>query len=126
MFKFIKRFFIWWQDATVGTLLFTMLKGQKVGEDGQGNRYYQTKDGSRRWVIYNGTVEATRVPAEWHGWLHKTFAAPPTVEPLESQPWEKPHKPNLTGTKGATMPPGSLLRDGKRHRATGDYEPWKP
>ena len=26
----------------------------------------------KRWVIYNGVVEASRVPADWHGWLHYT------------------------------------------------------
>jgi NADH:ubiquinone oxidoreductase subunit len=126
MLKFIKQIFIWWQDATIGTLLYTKLKGKKVGQDGQGNTYYQTSDGKRRWVIYNGVVEASRVPAEWHGWLHKTVAEPPTVKPPKVKPWERPHQANLTGTGGAYFPPGSLTREGKRDPATGDYEAWKP
>lgn len=126
MFKFFKSIFIWWQNATVGTMLMTMIRGRKVGRDGDGNTYYQTKDGKRRWVIYNGTVEASRVPPEWHLWLHKTVNEPPTVKPLKTQPWEKPYKPNLSGTKGAYYPPGSLRKGAKRPKATGDYEAWKP
>ena len=118
MFNFLKRIFVWWQDATIGTFLHTALKGKKVGQDGQGNTYYQTKDGTRRWVIYNGRVEASRVPAEWHGWLHKTQNEPPTINPPKVNGWEKPHQANLTGTKGAYLPAD--------RQTTGDYEAWKP
>ena len=105
-----------------------------VGEDEFGNRYYRTKDGkidsalglNRRWVIYNGTVEASRVPPDWHGWLHYTFDEPPTVEPLKRQSWELDHQPNLTGTLGAWRPKGAISRGGERPKATGDYEAWRP
>jgi NADH:ubiquinone oxidoreductase subunit len=97
-----------------------------VGEDAFGNRYFQNKDGSRRWVLYNGTVEASRVPPDWHGWMHHTFAEPPTKAPLKTKPWEMPHQPNLTGTPEAWRPQGSLQRSGQRPPATGDYQAWKP
>ena len=126
MWKFIKRFFIWWQDYTIGTWLFTKFKGRKVGRDDEGNVYYQSKDGKKRWVLYNGEVEASRVPPEWHLWLHKTRDDPPTIVPVKAKEWEKPHQPNLTGQKGAYFPPGSLERGGKRAPADGDYEAWKP
>ena len=61
------------------------LRGSAVGTDQFGNRYYQNKDGSRRWVIYNGTVEASRVPPDWHGWLHHTYAEPPTKAPFKTR-----------------------------------------
>ena len=126
MWNFIKRIFIWWQDYTIGTWLFTKLKGRKVGRDEQGNVYYQSKDGKKRWVIYNGEVEASRIPPEWHLWLHKTSEEPPTIVPVKAKKWEKPHQPNLTGKKGAYYPPGSLERGGERAAADGDYEAWKP
>jgi NADH:ubiquinone oxidoreductase subunit len=118
--------FVWWRGATLGTLVTTWFSGQAVGEDKYGNRYYQNKTGLRRWVLYNGTVEASRVPPEWHGWLHHTFRQPPTVAPLVTRSWEKEHQPNLTGTAGAYHPPGSLAAEGERPPATGDYEAWKP
>jgi len=123
----ILRFlFVWWRNATVGTWLMTWFSGQFVGQDKFGNRYYQSKGGVRRWVIYNGTVEASRVPADWHGWLHHTLRQPPTIDPPTVRPWEKDHLPNMTGTPGALRPQGSLAGKGVRPKATGDYEAWTP
>jgi NADH:ubiquinone oxidoreductase subunit len=123
--KFILQFFTWWNGQTLGTRFYTWRKGRKVGEDGQGNIYYHDKADQRRWVIYNGLAEPSRVPPEWHGWLHFTQAAPPGKD-LELRDWQKPHKPNLTGTPDAYRPDGSLLKPGGRPPATGDYEAWTP
>src|SRR5206468_6915581 len=101
MKQWILMLFVWWRGATWGTLLATLLYGQSVGADEFGNRYYQNKTGRRRWVLYNGTVEASRVPPDWHGWLHFTFREPPTLAPLTPRSWEKPYIPNLTGTLAA-------------------------
>ena len=121
-----RMIFSWWNSATWGTLLHTKLRGAAVGEDQFGNRYFQNKDSSRRWVLYNGTVEASRVPPDWHGWLHHTYAEPPTKAPFKTQKWETEHQPNLTGTEGAYRPAGSLQKSGQRPGATGDYQAWKP
>jgi NADH:ubiquinone oxidoreductase subunit len=124
--KFLRQLFIWWHGQTLGTRLFTWRQGSLVGTDGQGNRYYQDRKARRRWVIYNGEVEASRVPAEWHGWLHYTVDLPPDRANYPSRSWFKPHQPNLTGSLAAYRPAGSLLGDGQRAAATGDYEAWKP
>jgi NADH:ubiquinone oxidoreductase subunit len=125
--KFIGMIFGWWNSATFGTLATTWFSGSYVGTDSNGNRYYQSKkDGARRWVVYSGLVEASRVPAEWHGWLHHTFAEPPTTTPFKLKTWEKDHRPNFTGTPDAYRPDGSLLAAGKRPPATGDYQAWRP
>ena len=118
--------FTWWNGQTLGTRFYTWRMGQRVGEDDQGNIYYQTKDAKRRWVIYNGEAEASRISPDWHGWLHHTFEEPPTVEPLKRQSWERDHIPNLTGTVHAWRPQGSIARSGERQKATGDYEAWRP
>ena len=114
----------WWDGQTLGTRIYTSRKGQRVGEDEQGNVFYQTADGKRRWVIYNGEIEASRVSPEWHGWLHQTYQDPPTKAPLARKSWEKAHKPNLTGTPAAYHPPGSLLSSKPVVRK--DYEAWQP
>jgi NADH:ubiquinone oxidoreductase subunit len=123
---------------SLGTKLFTWFRGQLVGIDQFGNRYYRERRGrplkrgagrdsrERRWVVYDGEPEASRVPPEWHGWLHHTFAEPPKDAGKKKYPWQKDHVPNLTGTPYAYRPPGSLLRGGHRPKATGDYEPWTP
>ena len=120
----LAQIFTWWNGQTLGTKLWTARNGVRVGEDDQGNVYYQSKDGSRRWVIYDGEAEASRVPPEWHGWLHHTWQEPPTVAPLPRRPWMKPHVPNLTGTEAAYRPPGSLLAP--KPSAPRDYEAWTP
>jgi NADH:ubiquinone oxidoreductase subunit len=127
----LKRIFTWWNGATIGALYDIGRRGVLVGEDEQGNKYYQERKASldgrpRRWVVYNGVAEASRVPVDWHGWMHHTFEDPPTVAPFKLKAWEKPHQPNRTGTPGAYHPPGSLERGGQRAKATGDYEAWTP
>lgn len=121
---FLKRLLTWWNSQTIGTQLFTWRNGQKVGEDDQGNVFYQTAGGKRRWVIYNGEMEASRVSPDWHGWLHFTWNEPPSEVPLKHKPWEKPHQENLTGTDAAYAPPGSIRRPTPAPRA--DYEAWQP
>jgi NADH:ubiquinone oxidoreductase subunit len=116
---------------SIGTKLFTWLRGEFVGSDGQGNRYYQEKKvvpgrRRRRWVMYNGEVEASRVPPEWHIWLHYTTDTLPPAGGPPRKSWEKPHQPNLTGTADAYRPAGHTLSGGRRAKATGDYEPWTP
>ena len=116
--------------TTLGTRLKTWLTGQLVGKDQFGNRYYRSRRGARygreqRWVIYEGEVEASRVPPAWHAWLHHLAAEAPLGE-RHRWAWQKEHQPNLTGTPDAYRPPGSVLEGGHRDRATGDYEPWTP
>jgi NADH:ubiquinone oxidoreductase subunit len=117
--------------STIGTLLHTWMFGERVGTDAFGNRYYRSRKLSRygreqRWVLYKGTDEASKVPAEWHAWLHHISEAPLTEKGPKRRPWQKPHLPNLTGTPYAYRPQGHELRGGKRAPATGDYEPWTP
>ena len=120
------RIFTWWHDCTLGTALNTLISGTKIGMDEQGNRYYRGRKGDRRWVIYNGDIEASRVPPDWHAWLHGLSSQPPSEAPLATKPWEKEHIANPTGTAQRYLPPGSLAKGGKRPAADGDYEPWRP
>jgi NADH:ubiquinone oxidoreductase subunit len=114
----------------IGTWLFTLMRGEAIGTDSDGNRYYQERKARpgmrrRRWVIYKGAAEASSVPPEWHAWLHYNMQEPP-LQPKRPWPWQKPHRPNLTGTPQAYRPPGHDYRGGHRAKATGDYEPWQP
>ena len=129
----LKSIFTWWNGATIGIRFAVARQGVFVGDDEYGNKYYEgvgergTFDGrKRRWVIYRGYAEASKVPAEWHGWLHHTFDEPPTTQPLKREAWEQDHLPNLTGTIWAWRPKGAISRGGERAKATGDYEAWRP
>ncbi|CUH42088.1 MULTISPECIES: NADH:ubiquinone oxidoreductase subunit NDUFA12 [Ruegeria] len=114
----------WWNGSTLNTQIYTSRKGIKVGEDDEGNVFYHNADDSRRWVIFNGEAEASRVDPDWHGWLHRTWDEPPTDKPLKHKSWEKPHQENLTGSALAYAPAGSLRRPDPVERK--DYEAWSP
>ena len=114
----------WWNGQTLNTQLYTWRKGVKVGQDEQGNTYYRSRDDKRRWVIFNGESEASRVSPEWHGWLHHTWKQTPVDAPLKHKSWEKPHSENLTGSALAYAPAGSLRKTQPVPRQ--DYEAWQP
>ena len=116
----------WWNGQTIGTQVFTWRRGERVGEDSQGNVFYRTRDDAKRWVIYNGEAEASRVDPEWHGWLHGAFDDVPESNLPPAKVWEADYTPNATGTAKAYLPQGSLDRGGKRAKAVGDYEAWSP
>ena len=127
----LSKIFTWWDGATIGTLFNSALTGEHVGTDAQGNRYYRAKkklpDGrERRWVLYSGANDASRVPAEWHGWLHGSFDGVPESHLPPPRIWETDYTPNATGTAQAYRPQGALERGGRRAAATGDYEAWTP
>jgi NADH:ubiquinone oxidoreductase subunit len=130
--RVLNKLFGWWNGATIGTLVTVKSRGDHVGTDEFGNRYFQSRDTKsydgrrRRWVLYNGYADASKVPPDWHGWLRYTFDEPPSQEPLPRRAWERSHMPNLTGTPMAWLPPGSLAGEGRRPKADGDYEAWRP
>jgi NADH:ubiquinone oxidoreductase subunit len=122
--------FTWWNGATVGTLLFSRRNGSKVGVDALGNAYFEggtdVHGKPRRWVIYSGSNDASRVPPEWHGWLHGTVEETPDRALPPPRPWQAEPSQNMTGTRAAYFPAGALEAGGKRAAATGDYEAWSP
>ncbi|KAF9364442.1 hypothetical protein BGX34_001542 [Mortierella sp. NVP85] len=87
-------------DTKVGTL---------VGTDKFGNKYYENLNesyGRTRWVQFakedtyfsRAEMNASQVPAEWHGWLHRMLDAPPTVDTTMVAPkWGVEYTENLTG-----------------------------
>ena len=128
---FLAQALTWWNGQTLGTRFHTWRRGERIGEDQFGNVYYQGSSigpagKPRRWVVYNGESEASRIPPDWHGWMHYTVDEPPTVTPLPAKPWEIEHKPNMTGTPAAYYPPGSLANPKQDHHGAPDYEPWTP
>ncbi len=117
--------------STASMLYLTWRRGTFVGQDQYGNKYYKgkpvhTQFHERRWVLYAGEPEATRMPPEWQGWIHHQLKDPPAAENPLRRSWQRAYVPNVTGTDMAYRPPGHTLAAGYRDRATGDYEPWTP
>ena len=73
---------------------------KKEGIDDYGNIYYSKKNKSainnyreRRWVIYNGEIEASKVPQQWNAWLHHVISSIPSNR-TKKEKWMKKHLPN--------------------------------
>ncbi|MGI4851091.1 MAG: NADH-ubiquinone oxidoreductase subunit NDUFA12 family protein [Janthinobacterium lividum] len=114
-----------------GMKIFTCLKGNFIGQDQEGNKYYQerfwtkrSRRTPRRWVIYKNLMEGSQVPAEWFGWLHHMLEASLDIQLNKS--WQKPHLPNLTGTPLAYKPDGHISKEKSKKSTTKSYQPWKP
>jgi NADH:ubiquinone oxidoreductase subunit len=118
--------------ATIGTRIYTALKGKLVGKDSYGNCYYEARaeltcDGKKkRWVMYAGAAEPSKVPPHWHGWLHYSTDTLPSEQDAKPYSWSIDPQQNMTGTRLAYVPPGHASKGGMRDRTVADYEAWKP
>jgi len=121
MKNFLKQIFTWWHKQTIGTFIYTIFTGKFSGKDEFGNKYYSNNKG-KRWVIYKNTIEASKIPAEWHSWIHFLSRNVPP-ENIKKFFWQKKHEENLTGTKNAHKPDGSLFTDLKKNMKK--YETWE-
>ena len=121
MASFLKQIFTWWNRQTIGTFIYTLFTGKLAGRDEFGNKYYSNSKG-KRWVIYKDTVEASKIPPEWHLWIHFLKKNVP-LKNMDKFLWQKKYEENLTGTKKAHKPEGSLTSDSKK--SMKKYETWK-
>ena len=116
---------------SIGTKLYTWFYGKIVGTDEIGNKYYTNSNNpsdlnSKRWVIFDGEIEASKIPPHWHAWLHKSIDVPP-LNYNHKYSWQKDHKQNMTGTKNAHFPSSNPLSSKYRpNQIKADYESWSP
>tara|TARA_Y100000590_G_scaffold397469_1_gene479044 strand:- start:1119 stop:1472 length:354 start_codon:yes stop_codon:yes gene_type:complete len=116
---------------SLSTLIYTWFYGYFVASDNFGNKYYcnsknfeSTK--AKRWVIFKGENEASKIPPHWHSWLHKTTNIPP-IDYNHKYSWQKEHKENMTGTSKAYFPETHPLSESyNENKKQIDYEKWKP
>ena len=120
--SFLKQIFTWWHKQTIGTFFYTLIAGKFVGKDQFGNKYYSDSKGKKRWVIYSDRVESSKIPPNWHTWIHFIKKDKPNLN-AKVFSWQKQYEENLTGTKRAHKPDGSLLKDSKKNMKK--YETWK-
>ena len=117
----IKQIFTWWNSQTIGTFLYTIFFGKLVGKDDSGNKYYQNNSG-KRWVIYKGEINASKITSEWYSWMHNISKESPLEKKTTKYSWQKPHIENKTGTKEAYKP-NTISKNNKDFKK---YEPWNP
>ena len=121
MINFFKQIFTWWHRQTVGTFIYTLFTGKLVGVDEFGNKYYSNSK-EKRWVIYKNQIESSKIPPEWHLWIHHLSKEKPSNK-ASNFPWQKKYEGNLTGTEKAHKPEGSLTTNPKKNMKK--YETWK-
>ena len=119
MLTLLKKIFIWWNQDTIGTKIKTIFFGKLAGTDSYGNKYYESKSG-KRWVIYSNEIDASKIPVEWYSWMHFTKNRIEKNHELKKYEWQKPHKPNLTGSDAAYYP-----NKNKQDAIDKKYKSWK-
>ena len=123
----LKYLFTWWNGNTVGTKLYTFLKGRKVGEDYLGNSYFESKNLESRWCIYSNQSEASRISPEWNSWLRYISNTVPTSDNITYE-WQKRFDGNATGL-GSAYKPSTIIAGRSKEELEhyqSDYKAWKP
>lgn len=100
-------------------LLYTHFLGQKVGTDAFGNQYFQHKHpkNTKKWVVYNGINDPSKIPVNWYMWLHSNIKDEPK-ENLSS--WQ----PNVTQTPFAFKGTNSI--ENIEPNRSNNYSKWVP
>ena len=132
--KWLLQLFTWWNEQTLSTRLHTWRYGERVGEDQFGNVYYRWRDGkidpalgfNRRWVIFNGVSEGSKVPPGWYGWLHHMTERCPPTRITSRASGKSPTFRTRRERRTPGVRQGSTLAAGTRPKATGDYQAWSP
>ena len=78
--------------------IYTFLNGKFVGKDEFGNKYYENKKKQKRWVVYKGEIDASKISNEWFSWIHFTKNKMEINKNTKKYSWQKPHSSNKTGT----------------------------
>ena len=90
-----------------------MFVGKFIGKDEFGNKYYSSSSG-KRWVVYKNEVESSKIPPEWHLWIHFLIKNKPADNQNRFN-WQKNYQENLTGTAKAYKPDGILSSTSKKN-----------
>ena len=89
----------------IGTILYSLLNGKKVGEDNQGNKFFiHKKNKKKRWVLYKERIDPTNLEVEWQIWLTETNKNKEIIINKPDFKWQKSKKANLTGTLDSYHP----------------------
>lgn len=119
--------------------LYLKMFAVNVGHDIHGNLYFESKQKDcfgrkERFCFYNGRAEASKIPAEWHAWMHhqKVHISTTGITHVK-RGWQKNHIQTLTGTKYRYLPENHPLYDKSHdlHQCESQssalkYKSWSP
>jgi NADH:ubiquinone oxidoreductase subunit len=110
----------------IATRILTYFTGKFVGKDYFGNSYYRSifkrAGKEKRWVIFSGMVEGSKIPPKWYRWIHYISDKLPIEEINEQHFWQQPYAPNHTGTDKAYYPIENKFRNNNQL----NYKSWNP
>ena len=121
MLTFVKQIFVWWNRDTIGTKLYTTFFGKLVGKDDFGNKYYENKKKTKRWVIFREEIDASKISADWYSWIHFMKNKIEFDTKVKKYDWQKPHLSNQTGTKNAYHPNKKDVEIKKKYKIWKSY-----
>lgn len=103
----------------LNSIIFTKIFGVHAGEDLYGNQFYfrKTSEEEKRWVVYKGMYDPSKISDEWHSWLHFIN----DIKPFKSK---KTWIPNTTGTKFSHNSISSI--ENTPQTTLQYYESWDP
>ena len=112
---------------SIGTILYSLLNGKKVGEDNQGNKFYiHKKNTKKRWVLYKKQIDPTNLEVEWQVWLTKTNKDQDIIINKPNFKWQKNKKANLTGTIDSYHPANYSNKEKIYTDKKNKNSVWKP
>jgi len=118
--------------------IYLFFCGTKIGIDQYGNQYFEVKrtdsfGRKKRFCLYNGTPEASKISPEWHLFMHYQIEAKDVKTNYKQHKWQKPFVPDITLSDAKYLPKNHPLFNSKKNlfHSSGAKNPfktkiWKP
>ena len=111
----------------IGTIIYSLLNGKKIGQDQEGNKFYiHKKNKKKRWVLYKKQVDPTSLEIKWQTWLTETSIYEETIINNTNFKWQKNKKANLTGTPDSYHPADHYKKEKINDKKQNKISIWKP
>ncbi len=99
--------------------IYLFLFATKVGEDEYGNSFFELKrkdylGRKKRYCLYNGVVEASKISPEWHPFMHYQIDVDEVKKTFKQYKWQKPATPITTLSKDKYLPKNHILNAQKK------------
>lgn len=89
----------------IGTVLYSLFNGKKIGQDEEGNTFYiHRKDKRKRWVLYKNEIDPTKLDVKWQIWLTETDIDKLDTSDKTNFNWQKVKRTNPSGTVNSYHP----------------------
>ncbi len=113
-------------NNSIGTILYSLFNGKKVGSDNQGNTFYKhRKNNKKRWVLYKKKIDPTSLEVKWQTWLTTNIDAEITNDDVNYK-WQKNKKANLTGTSESYHPSHMTSKEREFINKRNKNAVWEP